>query len=301
MAKVITSFSAKGGAGSSVITANLGIYLAQKGKKVLLIDAAPNGGTLHSYMNIPCYAVTNAVPDHFSILPLLGTDYQNLKFFSNLRFTAGGTGVAEYLTRWETEIKKSDFDYLFIDFGSTIDADLLSVIPMVDFNLIFTNPDSVSIEKTNFAMKTIFDHQLQNLADKADLNASIQALTKNKQEFLFTPRNLLLLLSEAVPKQKKHIAEVVNKVKIGMIYNNIRNTNESKIKDFYPLVIRNHYGFDLINIGEIMYSEVFFNSISSMMPVITNEKSGEMLEILASIASRLSTTLSKRDGGKHDQ
>ena len=57
MVKLIAAFSPKGGAGTSLIIANLSIYLAQKGKKVLLIDAAPNGGTLHSYLNLPPMAV----------------------------------------------------------------------------------------------------------------------------------------------------------------------------------------------------------------------------------------------------
>ena len=50
MVKLIAAFSPKGGAGTSMIIANLSIYLAQKGKKVLLIDAAPNGGAITVHM-----------------------------------------------------------------------------------------------------------------------------------------------------------------------------------------------------------------------------------------------------------
>ncbi len=293
MPKVISVLSPKGGSGASIITANMSIYLAQKGKKVLLIDAAPNGGCLHNYMNIPYYAAKSEASDHFSILPLIPTDYHNLKFFSNLRPLLGTSSIADYLIKWQAELKQSDFDFVFIDLGSNIDEDVIAVTDIVDFNIVFTNPDPVSIEKTNLLMKMLFNNRLKTFEDKNKLHGVIQNIKRAQTEMMFTPRNLLLLLSEQVPKMRQAIAEIVKEISIGIVFNNVRTISDEELIDFYPHVVKNYFGFDVKSIGEISYSELLANASAMVMPVVTNERSSEFIEILSLIDRRLSDFVSK--------
>ena len=50
---IVSLFSGKGGVGQSMLTANLGVYLAQTGRRVLLVDARRWGKNLHSFLGIP--------------------------------------------------------------------------------------------------------------------------------------------------------------------------------------------------------------------------------------------------------
>ena len=297
MVKTVVTHSPKGGGGTSVITANLAIYLAQKGKKVLLMDAAPNGGTLHAYLNLPSYAVSDEVTEHFSVLPLISSDYQNLSFFSNLKNLSGTNKVSDHLVRWETELNQSQFDFIFIDMGSRIDTDLFDVIGLVDYSLMFLGPDPVSIEKSNYFIKELFNHRLKNLELKYDLGFTVQNMKRTRKEILFTPRNLLLLLSKNTPKYSTQIADIVSEINMGIIYNGVRSSSDREVASVDQLIVRNSYGIDVDFIGELAYSDVITSSIVNMRPVVTDEKNGEFVEALDSIASNLSQQLFQKKGG----
>src|SRR2546430_5139719 len=58
--KIIAIGSGKGGVGKSLLAANLGIYLAQLGKQVVLIDADLGGANLHTFVGVERPAVTLA-------------------------------------------------------------------------------------------------------------------------------------------------------------------------------------------------------------------------------------------------
>lgn len=286
MVKLIAAFSPKGGAGTSMIIANLSIYLAQKGKKVLLIDAAPNGGTLHSYLNLPTIAVSDEVAEHFSVLPLISTDYQNLSFFSNLQHQ--GSKISELLNRWRGEIGQVQFDFVFIDMGSVINSDLMEVIGIADYSLMFLSPDFVSFEKSNYFFRELVNYRLRNLELKYDIQLETQNIRRSKSDYLFTFRNLLVLLSQAIPKNAGHIANISGDLKIGIVYNGLRSSADREFNQLYRFIISNSFGVDTELIAEIPYSDLIPTSIAAMKPVVTLEKNAEFIDVLDNFASTLS-------------
>ena len=286
MVKLIAAFSPKGGAGTSMIIANLSIYLAQKGKKVLLIDAAPNGGTLHSYLNLPTIAVSDEVAEHFSVLPLISTDYQNLSFFSNLQHQ--GSKISELLNRWRGEIGQVQFDFVFIDMGSVINSDLMEVIGIADYSLMFLSPDFVSFEKSNYFFRELVNYRLRNVELKYDIQLETQNIRRSKSDYLFTFRNLLVLLSQAIPKNAGHIANISGDLKIGIVYNGLRSSADREFNQLYRFIISNSFGVDTELIAEIPYSDLIPTSIAAMKPVVTLEKNAEFIDVLDNFASTLS-------------
>lgn len=295
MVKLIAAFSPKGGAGTSSIIANLAIYLAQKGKKVLLIDAAPNEGTLHTYLGLPTFAVSNEATEHFSILPLIETKYQNLRFFSNLRTASSNGKITDYINRWLTEIKQGQFDFLFIDMGSVINEDLFDIIGIVDYSLMFTTPDFIATEKCNFFFKELTAYRLRNVESKHDITYSLQMIKKTKKDWLFTFRNLLLLLSQTVPKFSTQFAEIVSDLKIGVVYNCMRSSLEHELPSAYQFLIKSNFGIDLNHVCEFAFSEAIMNSIVSMKPAVTDEKNSEFVDTLDSFTSNLSQFLFQKN------
>ncbi len=295
MTKVVVTFGAKGGSGTSVMTLNLAVYLAQKGKKVLLVDAAPNGGTLHAYFGVPPWAVSRTVPDFFSVLPLIDTDYPNLKFFSSLRSPFKNVSVADYLVKWDAEIKRSGFDMVFIDMGAHLDSDLVATAFIADFSLLFVTPDPICLEKANHLFREFFDNQFAAAVERLGIASTVQEIERSRSEHLYCPRNMLLLLGEELPRVRRSINEIVQRLHIGVVINGVRSAADADLKDTYPLVIRNYYGFDLKGMGEVILSDFIHSSSLTMSPAVTAERGTELTEMFDSIAGKLLAAVSKRD------
>ncbi len=295
MTKIVVTFGPKGGVGTSVMTLNLAVYLAQKGKKVLLMDAAPNGGTLHAYLGVPPWALSRVVPDFFSVLPLIDTDYPNLKFFSSLRCPSKNTCVSEYLVKWDTELKRSVFDLILIDMGAHLDSDLVATAFLADFSLLFLTPDPICIEKANHLFREFFDAQFASMVERLDIASAVQEIEKARPEHLYCPRNLLLLLGEELPRLRRSIADMVQRLHAGVVINGVRSSTDADLKDIYPLVIRNYYGFDLKGMGEVIFSDFIQSSSMTMVPVVTAERGTEFAEVFDTIAGKLLSVVSKAE------
>ena len=69
---VIAVIGGRGGVGASALAINLGVYLAQLGRRVLLIDADPSGAKLHTLLglDLPSIAASDEDPDDFELAPL---------------------------------------------------------------------------------------------------------------------------------------------------------------------------------------------------------------------------------------
>lgn len=151
MPTIVSVASGKGGVGKSMVVSNLGLLLAGKGKRVILVDMDIGGANLHILFGMfhPPSTLTDFFTNHLNSLseiahPIAGT--------SSLRLIpgTGETLITANLhhakkKRLIRHLQKLDADIILVDVGAGTSYHTLDFFLLADFFLTVATPDPTSV------------------------------------------------------------------------------------------------------------------------------------------------------------
>jgi flagellar biosynthesis protein FlhG len=163
--RIVVFGSGRGGTGRSLLAANVAVYLAQAGKKVVALDADPAGGPLHQLLGAP------RPPRGFGdLLRGKATGLGELIVDTPVAGVGlvGGDGSAFGTPRPKASAKATlaaitelAVDYVVIDLGPADAALTIDLFLAADVQILVTLPDPASIESTYRFVKSGFVRRLR--------------------------------------------------------------------------------------------------------------------------------------------
>lgn len=168
--KVIAITNQKGGVGKTTTTVNLGVGLARMGKRVLLIDADPQGSLTISLGvkqpdDLPVSLATvmqdiaedNPIPESRGILrhdegvDLLPSNIE----LSGLEMSLVTTMNRESVLRGYLDMVKKDYDYVLIDCMPSLGVMTINALVAADSVIIPSQPNFLSTKGLNLLLHSI--------------------------------------------------------------------------------------------------------------------------------------------------
>ncbi len=151
--RVIGIHGSKGGVGTSIIAGNLGIFLAQIGKQVLLVNADLNNAESYSWLQY------SKADKNIGDIILNRVDNINEAIsetgINGLYLLAGATGIlldtpdiSESVNFLWSQLNKLEADYIIIDLSSDNNPFTLELFSKADYSIIVTLPMPGSIDAT---------------------------------------------------------------------------------------------------------------------------------------------------------
>ncbi len=143
--RVIAVGGAKGGVGKSILAANLGVYLASKGHRTVVIDLDLGAANLHLYLGV--WALKHRINDYLDrqvddlAAIAVPTEYGlQLIGGGSSRLGSANLPFARKLKLMRA-IKKIDADYVILDLGGDTSFNILDFFLLADYGLVMTTCD----------------------------------------------------------------------------------------------------------------------------------------------------------------
>lgn len=157
--KVITVTSGKGGVGKSSVTVALAITIAQRGLRVLIIDADFGFANIDVMLGVTAtYDLSHVINGGVDIMDIVLDGHHGVKFIS------GGSGVFDLMNIGDEQLhsivtsllKLEDVaDVIIFDTGAGVNENILQLVQSSTETIIVTTPEPTAAMNAYAMMKTI--------------------------------------------------------------------------------------------------------------------------------------------------
>lgn len=300
--KIIAIGGAKGGIGKSLYTANLGVFLANKGLRIVVVDLDLGGANLHLYLgetfikcNINDFLNNKASSIHKTIIPtkygpyLIGGDSSQL-----------GAANINYMRKLKllNAIKKIDADYIIIDLGGDTSYNIIDFFLLADHGIVMTTCDPASyVDAYNFIKTALYrklnrlfgpeskykdqkDNDLEQLIRKATLPASGSKSVKIL--------NLIDEVKKELPQSLPVLSEAILTFNPYLIVNRVPpNFNVSQIVDRIREVATKMLSINVRYLGCVGYQPEIELSTRNLVPIVSKSPDCDLAKNLSQIVDNL--------------
>lgn len=165
MAKIIALVNQKGGVGKTTTVLNLGAYLAELGKYVLVVDSDPQGnatsglGVIPAQLNSGLYEVLSGRAEAAAVIQ--NTQIQNLRVFPSTPSLAAANVELVSAEKREERLRESllgirnDYDYILIDCPPSLGILTVNSLVAADSVLIPVQSEYYALEGLGQLLETI--------------------------------------------------------------------------------------------------------------------------------------------------
>lgn len=264
----------KGGVGKSLITANLSIYLALMGHKVISIDLDLGGANLHTCLGIPIPEFTlsdylskkvNSIHDIITPSPI-----PNLSIISGAQDEMGMANLKSmHRSKLLSKISSIDADFVLFDLGAGTTNNTLDFFISSDLGILTVLPEPTSIENTYRFIKSVYHRRLNMIEELMEFRPIIdKALNSKISDSHESPISLISKIYTLNKEVGQKLSDEISRFRPLLIMNQVRNQNDIDIGHSMKSICKKYFGIDLEYIGHLDYDPAVWQSVKKRRPLL---------------------------------
>ncbi len=270
--RVVAVASGKGGVGKSLLAANVGIFLATLGKRVVLVDGALGTPNLHMFAGVPRPARTLAealVPGGATLDEVtLPTPVPGLRLVAGAGDPASLAAAApEVIARLATQIRQLPADWVVLDLGGGTASWVLDLFLGADVGVIVAVPDPTSIELMHRFVRSAFVRRLTQ-AGLGELLGEAEHEFRRYEGGIPGALELYLAAVAAEDPRVEALRDAILGFSPMLVINAVRSKSDMEIGRAVANSGRRRLGVPVRYLGHLEYDEAVWASTRRRRPLL---------------------------------
>ena len=305
---VIAVGGGRGGVGKSIVAVNLGVYLAQLGRKVLLIDTDPAGAELHTALGLgqpftspsgaqvatsATQAGEDADDDDLTAVP---TQVPGLSLVPQI-YRAGSTVPVRpgRKARWARELKNLEADYVLLDLGAGTQPATLDLFLSADFGICVSAPEPPAVEASYRFVRAAFVRALRRALVKDRFKLRLVERAEAELGPLPSPQALVHAIARYDTNLGQLAAAELSRIRPRLVINSARLRADTDLGPAMCDLARRHLGVNFDYVGHIEQDDAVWLSVVHQRPVLIDSPTSKGARNLERIARRILALAANRD------
>ena len=292
--RVIAVAGGKGGVGKSLLAANVGIFLATLGKRVVLVDCAFGSANLHIFTGLT--RVPRTLAEAFQDDALWPTDLASATPVSNLSIIGGmadpawvATPADRHVARIVEGVRELDADVVLIDLAAGTQSFILDIFLAADLGLLVAVPEPTSIELLYRFVRAAFMRRLE-AAHLAELSMPLIGALDCAPSGIPSPLDMYLRVAEDDPGLAERLAREILAFRPHLVINGARSKADMELGRAVSSATRRRLGLPLAYLGHLEYDEAVWVSVRRRRPLLIEHPESRVSKCIEKVARRLMTT-----------
>ena len=294
------------GVGHSIIGANLALYLAQLGRKVVLVDADPCGATLHTMLDVepppPADPAVHGAAAHPAdpladdeLVPI-PTPVPGLALLPQV-YSIGSTVPVRpgRKPRWARGLRQLDADYIVLDLGPGTAPATLDLFLEADLGVCVTTPEPPSVEAAYRFFRALFQRRVRRtlVKDRFKLRMLERALAQ--LEPLPSPIRLIQTAARYDSSISERAATELSKLRPRLVVNGARLRQDSELGPAMVDMAARYLGVTVDYVGHVEQDDAVWLSVVRRKPLLVDGPTSKSARNVERVARRILALATSRE------
>jgi flagellar biosynthesis protein FlhG len=279
----------KGGVGKSVITSNLAIALANRGRRSVVIDVDLGGANLHTVLGMrrPQRSLSHFFRSGAESLEdvLHETPIPNLSLVTGARELL--TMEADQKRRFLDAVNALDVDHVFLDLSAGCATCIIDFFLAARNAILVVLPEPTSIENAYQFLKASFYRSLSHATRRPSVRYVVERVLKDSGSRPASPRELVARVMELDRAAGRALLERAESCSPMLVVNQIRTPEHQRVGPDIANACQDFLGVDVEYVGGLAWDEKVHMAVSRREPILQLVPSAGFSRDLETLAIRL--------------